>query len=251
MMKRFAAIFIAAVVGVMLGSVLFAKGEVPILAYHQVSNDDDIYSVKPEQFRQQMKFLAEHGYTPVSLHEVIEAQAGKGSLPDKPIVITFDDGYADNFTTALPIMEEYGMRATVFVIANAVGTPDYLTWEQIAAMTARHTEIGSHTYSHVDLSTLPPEKQREELTLSKTTLEAKLGRPIEFLAYPYGQFNAATQQLLAETGYRAACTGIIGLNTTATPRYALHRINMPQPKYGEWEFMVRLWRAKVYSVFRA
>lgn len=220
---------------------------VPILAYHQVSPDDDIYSVTVTQFEEQMRYLSEHGYTPIDLQQLFDFYEGKATLPDKPIIITFDDGYEDNYLTALPIMEKYNMRSTEFVITSLVGTPDYLSWQQISDMQARHTEIGSHTMTHVGLGDVSAEEQRREIVGSKAILEQHIGKPINFFAYPYGQFTPITEQLLREAGYQGACSGIAGLNSKGVDVYALKRVNVPHPKYGLGEFRLRLLRANIYS----
>ena len=235
------------VVGLLLGWLVSPTTGVPILAYHQVSEADDIYSVTAGQFEEQMAYLAEKGYNAISLKELFDFFDGKGNLPDKPIVITFDDGYEDNVLTALPIMEKYKMRSTVFVVPSLVGTTEYLSWEQVSEMQKHHTEIGSHTMSHVGMNEISSVDQRRELQESKTALEEHLGQPITFFAYPYGQFTAITQQLLKDTGYRGACSGITGLNNKGTDVYALKRVNIPHPKVGLWEFRLRLFRANLYS----
>lgn len=245
-MNKFLVLGICAVI-LAVGWLVFPTAGVPILAYHQVSDADDVYSVTAAQFEEQMNYLASKGYTAISLQELFDAYEGKAKLPDKPIVITFDDGYEDNLLAALPIMEKYHMRGTVFVAAGLVGTPEYLSWQQISSMQERHTEIGSHTVSHVGLSGLSPEQQRIEIVNSKAMLEQHIGKPIQFLAYPYGQFAPVTQQVLQEAGYKGACSGITGVNHKGIDPYALKRVNIPHPKYGLGEFRLRLFRAHLYS----
>lgn len=219
---------------------------VPILAYHQVSQADDVYSVTAAQFEEQMNYLHEQGYNAISLAELFDSYEGKGVLPAKPIIISFDDGYEDNLLAALPIMKKYKMRSTVFVVSSLVGTPDYLSWQQIADLQGGHTEIGSHTVSHVPLGESSPDQQRLEVATSKRVLEEHVG-PVKFFAYPYGNFTSITQQILQEEGYLGACSGIAGLNNKGTDAYALKRVNVPHPKHGLGEFKLRLLRAKVYS----
>jgi len=225
---------------------LYPTGGVPILAYHQVSEVDDIYSVTGNQFTEQMEYLAKEGYNAISLQELFAFYEGTGALPHKPIVITFDDGYEDNYLMALPIMEKFQMKSTIFIVAGLVGTPEYLSWQQIAEMKQRQTEIGSHTLSHVALSSLAPEEQRREVLQSKKLLEQHVG-PVDFLAYPYGAFSEVTEQMLREAGYLGACSGIPGLSHKEGNLYALKRINIPHPKYGLLEFRLRLLRATIYS----
>lgn len=225
---------------------MYSSSGVPILAYHRVSDDNETYSIAPAEFERQMQYLAQHGYTALSLAEMRDAFARKRDMPAKPVVITFDDGYADNFLVALPIMEKYGFKATVFVIAGQVGQPGYLSWNQIKAMQNRNTEIGSHTLSHVALSEVKPDEQLREISQSKEMLEQNIGTPVRFLAYPYGKFSDGLFGLLANAEYQAACTGRTGLNFAETNPYALKRINIPQPQYGLLEFRARLIRANVY-----
>ena len=226
----------------------FHRGDgVAILAYHRVSDDAEEYSVSQQQFAEQMKFLRDQGYTAISLSEMADAFSGKKALPTKPIVITFDDGYADNYLAGLPILEQYGMKATVFVIVGSVGQPEYLTWEQAAQLRLRGVEIGSHTMSHAALSDLDEQQRRHELVESKRILEGQLSTRVDFLAYPYGNFDAALYPLLEQAGYRGACTGIAGLNFAADQPYAWKRINVPRPRFGMLEFRVRLLRAQLLS----
>lgn len=222
-------------------------GGVPILAYHQVGSLPEIYSVDADEFDQQMQYLAEHDYTAISLGELFATKQSGGKLPSRPVIITFDDGYEDNYLTAVPIMEKYGMKGTIFVIAGQVGQPEYMTWEQLKVLQQKGTEIGSHTYSHVALNEISPTEQLAELGRSKQVLETNLGQPVEFLAYPYGQYDSATLAGVQQAGYTGACTGRPGLGTTSGDVYQLNRVNIPRPKYGLWEFRLRLLRAQVYG----
>ena len=229
------------------GWLLWPASAVPILAYHQVGDIDDIYSVTASQFEEQMAYLSDNGYHAISLEELFKFYDGQGTLPDKPVIITFDDGYADNYVTALPILEKYNMSATIFIVPNLIGTEDYLSWQQVTQLVQRHIEIGSHTLSHIAMDEISEEQQRREASESKLVLEQQVGKPIRFLAYPFGQFTAATEKILKEAGYRGACAGMPGLNDKTTDAYAMKRINVPQPKHGMWEFRLRLFRANLYS----
>lgn len=231
----------------LIGWLLHPISGVPILAYHRVRDDEERYSVSPQQFSEQMQFLQQHGYTAISLAEMADAFSSGKKLPPKPIVITFDDGYADNLLTALPIMEKYGMKATVFVIADSVGQPDYLNWDQALELLRRGTEIGSHTVSHAALNQVNDVQKQAEIAESKVVLESRLGKPVEFLAYPFGQFDVSLFPLLQQAGYRGACTGIAGLNFANDSPFRWKRINMPRPKLGMLEFRLRLLRAQLVS----
>lgn len=220
---------------------------IAILAYHKVSSAPGIYSISPELFERQMRYLAENDYKPVSLRHLAEALSGKASLPDKSIIITFDDGYEDNFLTALPIMEKYGMRAAVFIAVDKVSQPGYMSWDQITALQAKGVDIGSHSLSHPALTDMSPAEQAKEITASKTALEKHLKRSVDFFAYPHGKFDPAMFSLLKQSGYRGAFSGIPGLNFPSDNPYTLKRISILNPKFDIWSFRFRLMRAMVSS----
>lgn len=227
---------------------------VPILAYHEVVADDEMYSVDPDQFEAQLNYLKQEGYHSVSLHDVFEAREGRGVLPDKPIVLTFDDGYEDNYTQALPLMEKYGFSGTVFIISSKPDDPDegegYLSWDEIRMMQGRHTEIGSHTVNHVALSDLSFAEKQQEMMNSKQTIEKQIGRSVEFLAYPFGAYDKECFELLRNAGYRGACAGVPGYNMPDDKNpYRLKRVNIPRPRFGLMEFKLRILKSLLFSPF--
>jgi peptidoglycan/xylan/chitin deacetylase (PgdA/CDA1 family) len=232
---------------IIFGWLIWPVSAVPILAYHEVGETDDLYNITANQFEEQMAYLTRNGYHAISLEDLFNFYNGQGKLPEKPVVITFDDGYEDNYLVALPILEKYNLSATVFIVPNLIGTEGYLSWQQVTEMQQRHTEIGSHTMSHIAMDEIGEEQQRQEASESKSVLEQHMGKPIRFFAYPFGGFTATTEQILQEAGYRGACAGMPGLNDKSTDVYALKRINVPHPKYGLWEFRLRLFRAYLYS----
>lgn len=235
------------IVAAVLAFIYWPTHGVPVLAYHKVSNDDSIYSIDKELFDRQMKYLAEHGYTAVSLGQLSDGLTGKVKLPDKSVVITFDDGYLDNYTTALPILEKYGMRAAIFITVDKVGQPGYLSWEQIKALEAREAEIGSHTMSHAPLTDVNTRDCEQEIQKSKTLLDQHLNKPVKFLAYPHGKFNTAMYGLLKAAGYHGAFSGVAGLNFPGTDQYQIKRISILRPKFDIWSFQARLAKANIYS----
>jgi len=241
------AFFVVAIVAVSMSCVVWPEKGVPVLAYHMIDDADDTYSVSAAEFEKQMQYLKENGYTAISLLEFAKAKKGKFTLPDKPIIITFDDGYANNYTTAMPIMEKYGMKGTMFMVANDIGKEDYFTVEQMKDWQAHHMEIGSHTANHVPLATLTSEQKKEEIVASKLLLEWKGLNTVFFMAYPFGSFDAESEQLLKENDYLGGLTGKSGLNTFDTNPYLLHRVNVPKPKFGLTEFKLRLLKANMYT----
>ena len=221
----------------------------PILEYHMVTEnprpDAKPYVVPPEDFAAQLDYLAAEGYTTITPQDYARARKGKQQLPDKPIILTFDDGYEDNWRVVLPMLEERGMKAVFYMVTNSIGKPGYLTWDNLFDMERRGMEIGSHTANHLPLTTLSPEKQREELRLSKLMLEWKGMKTIYSFSYPNGSYNAGVVTMLAEEEYLTAVTGEAGLNTLETNPYLLRRVNIPPPHFGLTEFRLRLMKADI------
>ena len=224
----------------------------PILEYHQVTNatldpDFEMYNVPPEEFSAQLDYLQAAGYTTITLQDFMRAVHGKATLPAKPIVLTFDDGYADNFTTMLPILEAHGMKAVVYVITNELGKENYLTLGQLKEMQRRGIEIGSHTADHLPLTTLDEMAMRRQIHDSKIFLEWSGLQTIYSLSYPNGEFSDKVIEILRQENYLTAVTGDAGLNTLETNPYELQRVNIRKPRFGLREFKFRLYKAKFFA----
>ena len=221
----------------------------PILEYHMVRDDATgdayDYSVPVADFREQLDYLQAEGYTPITMLEFMKAKKGKFQLPEKPVVLTFDDGYADNYTTLLPLLEERGWKAVVYMVTNDIGRPGYLTWEQLRDMQKRGMEIGSHTANHQPLTGLEPQRRADELKLSKLLMEWNGMETIFSFSYPNGAYDEELPRLLKENEYLSAVTGDAGLNTFGTDPYLMQRINIPHPRFGLTEFRLRLWKGKL------
>ena len=220
----------------------------PILEYHKVSDEameeNWEYSVPAEEFRKQLDYLQSEGYTTITALDYMKARKGKMELPEKPVILTFDDGYADNYEIMLPILEEHGMKAVVYMVTNDIGQKGYLTWDQLREMQTRGVEIGSHTANHLPLTTLPAEERTDELRLSKLLMEWNGIRTVFSFSYPNGAYDAELTELLQKEEYLTAVTGDAGLNTFQTNPYLLQRVNIPRPHFGLWEFRWRLLKAE-------
>ena len=225
----------------------------PILEYHTVTKtptlDSEVYNVPPEEFAAQLDYLQENGYTTITLRKFMEVVNGKGKLPDKPIILTFDDGYEDNFTEMLPILEAHKMTAVVYVITNNIGKPGYLTLEQLQEMQRRNIEIGSHTADHVPLNWESEHIRENQIVGSKKFLDM-CGLAAETFSYPNGAHSDDIINLLKQNGFVNAVTGDVGLNTVKTNPYLLKRVHIRQPHFGITEFKWRLWKAKIFAKFR-
>ena len=227
----------------------------PILEYHQVTDekldpDFEVYNVPPEEFSAQLDFLQAEGYTTITLQDFMRAVHGKATLPDKPIVLTFDDGYTDNYSTMLPILEVHKMTAVVYVITNEVGKSGYLTLDQLKDMQRRGIEIGSHTSDHLPLTSLDAETQLTQIRDSKRFLEWSGLSTIYSLSYPNGAFNEEIMEILRSEQYLTAVTGDAGLNTLETNPYELYRVHIRKPRFGLNEFKFRLLKAKFFAKLR-
>ena len=199
--------------------------KVIVLNYHKVDNMNHSLSVLPPDFEQQMAFLKDNGYHTVTPHEMYMAFTDGAPLPTNPVLITFDDGYADNYTYAYPILKKYDMKAAIFVITSLMGKPGYLTWGQAAEMEASGVvSIESHTVNHGSLTELTDEQVRYELTEAKHDIEQRLGKEVEFLAYPTGAYNLHIASLVQEAGYKGAFTVRYGNMDRAANFYAIERV---------------------------
>jgi peptidoglycan/xylan/chitin deacetylase (PgdA/CDA1 family) len=179
----------------------------PILAYHSVNHiPTGAYTISPRDFTKQMQWLKDNGYTVIPLDQLYHRLIGKTQIPNKSIVITFDDGDLDNYTVAFPILKQFGYPATFFVISSFVGKPDYMTWLQLQEMTADGMTIGSHTVNHVNLAKIDPKLVKNELTKSKSTIEKNLSKPVEFFSYPDGGVNSNIAYQVQQAGYLAGVT---------------------------------------------
>lgn len=198
-----------------------------ILLYHEVVAEEpqEVHAVSVDQFTEQMAWLHRAGYQVVGLGDWLSARAGIGPvLPRKAVAITFDDGYLDSYTNALPILLEHGFQATVFLVTRLMGQSSkwregqlalapMLTWEQVVEMAGQGIHFGSHTATHPDLTRLDDRSVLEELCRSREQIEQALGRPATTLAYPSNRFTRQTKMLAQQSGYQAACacpTGYVG-----------------------------------------
>lgn len=205
-----------------------ARDAVPVLNYHQVEpKDGNPLTLWPEQFEAQMAYLKEEGYTPVTIDEMMDACETGAPLPKKPVVITFDDGYDDNYIYAYPILKKYGFKATVFLIYDFTDTyPGYLTWQQIAEMKESGLiRFESHTMTHANLSKLTSaDELRHEITDSQRLLSEKVGNEMRYIAYPGGAVNPQIEEITRSSGYRGGFTVHYGLSTPAKGPYQMDRI---------------------------
>lgn len=180
---------------------------VPILYYHSVMQEKgNELRMPPEQFEAQMAYLQDQGYQSISLEQLYQASYKGGVLPAKPVIITFDDGYVDNYSTAYPIVTKHGFTATVFMVTSYINGEGFMSWHQLKELVANGWEIEGHTVNHPYLTKMDPLTVLSELHSSKELLEKELGHPVNFFAYPYGDLNANVVQAVKDTGYLMSVT---------------------------------------------
>ena len=179
---------------------------VPILLYHRiaVSDTDSRYYVTPENFEKQLKLLHDWEYTTITTVQLIQAITLGTKLPPRPMLITFDDGHLDNYTTAFPIMQKYGFTGVLYLVYNYMDTDQYMNDEQVLEMYNAGWEVGSHSINHLDLTKLNEEKQRREIVESRQLLEERLDIPILTFAYPFGYKDPAVVDYVNFAGYIGA-----------------------------------------------
>lgn len=178
---------------------------IPVLMYHKVGEDiDNDAVIKPELFAAQMKFLKDNNFNPISLQQLYEYMKNGTPVPTKPVVLTFDDGYADTYSIVYPTLKKYGFAGTVFINAGDVGTR--LTWAQIKEMHNNGIVISNHGYNHERMANMTTEQQYLNIKNGQDALERQLGIKNEWFCYPYGSSNGDTQGVDEKNGIRMAVT---------------------------------------------
>lgn len=179
--------------------------KVPILMYHSIAAGNDL-KVPLEDFDAQMKWLSENGFKPITLGQLNRYWQGNYPVEGKPVVITFDDGYLDNYTAAFPVLQKFHFPATIFVITDSVKRDNHMKWEQMREMHKDGIEFGSHMAHHSNFTKTPIDQIKAELKESKQELEQELGSPVTTFCYPGGGLIPEASQLVREAGYTMAVT---------------------------------------------
>lgn len=209
--------------------------KVPIIVYHSVRPIDPLHSplekefeVSPGTFEEQLLFLENNGFTVISFPVFLAGLAKKTQLPEKPVILTFDDGWENQYMYAFPLLKKYGMTGTFFVFTNAIGHPHFLSWDQIKEMDHAGMTIADHTKSHPFLFKITDEHLlREEIIKSKKILEDHLGKKVNFFAYPFGRYSDQAVSIVKEAGFAAARSTYAGVYHSREDIYTLTSIQAP------------------------
>ncbi len=200
--------------------------QIPVLMYHEIGDVNDNNYVRRSEFEWQMKWLSDNGYHAVTLGQVYRHINDFTPLPAKPVVLTFDDGYATFHSIAVPTLKQYNYTATAFIITGLIGRKEYMTWEQVAELPSQGFEIGSHTVSHADLRFLSGARLTREVAESRRELEQRTGVPVEFFCYPAGKYNDQTPDAVKAAGYLGAVTTQYGPVTLQQSPFLWSRVRI-------------------------
>jgi peptidoglycan/xylan/chitin deacetylase (PgdA/CDA1 family) len=212
----------------------------PLLLYHAIAADPDPrfaeWAVSPELFADHMAYLAGNGYRTVTVRELVERVFERGeTLDGRTVAITFDDGFADFYTTAWPELRRHSLTATVFVATGFVGRTSswlarlgegkrpMLTWSQIDELGSAGIECGAHGHEHLQLDTVPKARASSDIARSKRCLEQVVG-PVVSFAYPHGYYTGRLRRQVAQAGFRSACAVRDVVSSTQDDRFALGRV---------------------------
>ncbi|MDI6802824.1 MAG: polysaccharide deacetylase family protein [Bacteroidota bacterium] len=239
------------------------SNKIKVLMYHIVTDDKSFCSknrniaVHVSEFRNQMKFLDRCGFVTITFEDYLLYMNGELNLPKKPIILSFDDGFADVHQYAFPILQEFGMRAVLFILgdrkiktnswdhASGISPKPLLADYQIIEMHDAGFEIGSHALTHSKLTNIQREKAWEEISRSRMLLEIFLNTQVKSIAYPFGSVNKTLKILAEEAGYQIGCGSYSGPLVFGKDRFEIHRINIPG-QLTIFQFALRLSRLHHY-----
>lgn len=207
-----------------------------VLTFHSIEKRPSVISLSPGVFRSGIAKLYERGYQALSLMEAVDCLHFGRPFPDRSIVITFDDGYQSVYKEAFPVLQHYGMSATVFLTVGKKGTAkpggrlpslggrSMLSWHEILEMQRSGIDFGSHTLTHADLTRLPFSRIKAEVSDAKAIIEDSLSAPVTCFAYPYGRYNRRSREIVQQH-FACACSDKLGLVTEGSDLYALERVD--------------------------
>lgn len=226
---------------------------VPILVYHSVSSKPPgwiaPFTVSPEAFNSHLDRIVAEGLTAITVSDLVDALAGCTALPARPVVLTFDDGFADMLDVVAPALVERGLAATLYVTTGAlrggkatcstrIGPAEMLHWRDLGELQRLGIEIGSHSHTHPPLDVIPKAAAWDEIISSRGLLQDALGHRIRSFAYPHGVYDRRVAMMVEQAGYDSGVAVRNALSSTADDRLTLARLmlttNTPLPTVHAW-----------------
>ncbi|MBC7829604.1 MAG: polysaccharide deacetylase family protein [Chitinophagaceae bacterium] len=218
--------------------VILARPQVPILCYHRLrdyratdGSGAKTYIVPATVFRKQIKMLADSGYHTITAEQYYAYLASGISLPQKPVMISFDDTSEEQFTVGAAELDKYGFKGVFFIMTISIGRPGYMSSEQLKALSHKGHVIASHTTDHHNVKKYTGDDWDFQLAKPKNKLEAIIGKPVEYFAYPFGEWNEAAIPELKKRKYKAAFQLSSNKRDSIEPLYAIRRMIVP----GTWD----------------
>lgn len=201
--------------------------KIPILMYHSISDGDPNNNllVPPSMFEEQMAWLESNEFTAMDLDEALDAME-TGKVPKRPVVITFDDGYSDNYTSAFLSLKNHGLKATFFVITDGVDDGYYMSSDMLKEMQSNGMSIQNHTANHLELDKLSREDAYDTIKRGQDFLRNNIGSDANYLCYPVGKYNSETIEIEKELGIKAATTTQGGISSIGDGLYQLKRVRI-------------------------
>lgn len=215
---------------------ILAKKQVPVLCYHRLRewkpNEKEsmkAYIVPVANFKAQLKMLADSGYHSITPDQYYDYLAYGRELPAKPVMLTFDDTSEEHYTIAAREMEQYGFKGTFFIMTVSIGRPGYMSKEQIKELSDKGHTIASHTYDHHNVRQYEGDAWDAQMLKPKEKLEAITGKPVDYFAYPFGEWKPEAIPELQKRQYKAAFQ-LAGRRDSTGPLYTIRRMIVP----GGW-----------------
>jgi peptidoglycan/xylan/chitin deacetylase (PgdA/CDA1 family) len=216
---------------------------VPVLMYHSIANvPESTLSVTLENFKKQMQYLEDKGYSVISLEELVDMILVGEKFSRKEVVLTFDDGFEDNYIKAFPVLSKHDMPAIIFLETAHIGSGDmYLSWDQVKVMAKNNIEFGAHTQTGAYLPSIKESHMLfSEVAQSKSDIESRIGKEVKFFCYPTGGFNDRIKEVVQSSGYKAACTTNRGFDRFNTDVYEINRIKVTDSDMESMPFLVEI-----------
>jgi peptidoglycan/xylan/chitin deacetylase (PgdA/CDA1 family) len=244
-------VFIALGLAVLAGMFLHNVYSVPVLMYHSINEgaENSRLIVSRDTFEKQMHFLTKYNYGVLTMDEYTDLLKTGKKPARRSVVITFDDGYLDNYVNAYPVLKKYNIPAIIFVVVNWIGKESMMDLRQVRQLSDDPLiEIGSHGMSHCPLDEVDEAKAVREIKQSKLELESKLNTAVNYLCYPCGVFSPFIKKVAKSAGYKAALATHPDARTALDDAFAIRRIRISQSSDNMFIFWAQV--SGYYTFFK-